>query len=244
MPIPSTSDLFLTPAQVTVWQRACLANKHNNRSGRCSTGFWIGCLWHASSPISICVHPLSPPIFRFVPCKRDYDPESNNHIRNIEPYDGAAMNSIASALWCKWPDLRALLQKTLTFFLKGTYQSTRLDDRVHLDCEIQAWRPLSARKSEQNPTTDIPYSFPQRPWSLLSEAPISSSYVQNRDTLDSVTNIIDSMWLAVTWYKWDLNEAVLTIQGSPPSAVLAAVYGGRHRTVRALGRFELYMATV
>src|ERR1700720_4595158 len=48
---------------------------------------------------------LYPLIFRFVPCKGDFDPDLNEHIRNIELNNGAEIDAIASASWCKRPDM-------------------------------------------------------------------------------------------------------------------------------------------
>ena len=55
---------------------------------------------------------LFPLIFRFVPCKGSFDPEDASHIRDMEEDNGAPPNSIASAVWCKKPDLRSANQQT------------------------------------------------------------------------------------------------------------------------------------
>ena len=43
-------------------------------------------------------------IFRFVPCKGPFDPNSEEHIRNIEKENDLNPNSIISASWCKRPE--------------------------------------------------------------------------------------------------------------------------------------------
>ena len=93
-----------------------------------------------------------PLIFRFVPCKGDFDPESNDHIRDIELDNGAADNAISSASWCKRPDQRSPNQQTANlkvycsspehanFFLKerirvqGEIVNVRKDIRMPIRC--------------------------------------------------------------------------------------------------------------
>jgi hypothetical protein len=53
-------------------------------------------------------------IFRFVPCKGQFDPSNSDHLRSIERENDLAEGSIASASWCKRPEKRSPNQATAT----------------------------------------------------------------------------------------------------------------------------------
>jgi hypothetical protein len=53
-------------------------------------------------------------IFRFVPCKGQFDPSNNDHLQNIEHENDLPDNSIISASWCKHPEKRSPNQATTT----------------------------------------------------------------------------------------------------------------------------------
>jgi hypothetical protein len=99
------------------------------------------------------IRPRSYPlIFRFVPCRGDFDPDLNEHIRNIELDNGADPKAITSASWCKRPDMRSPNQQTANlkvycssaenanFFLKerirvlGEIVNVRKDIRMPVRC--------------------------------------------------------------------------------------------------------------
>ena len=53
-------------------------------------------------------------IFHFVPCNGPFDPNVDEHLRNIENENDLPANSIMAALWCKRPDRRSPSQTTAT----------------------------------------------------------------------------------------------------------------------------------
>ena len=53
-------------------------------------------------------------IFCFVPCNGPFDPNADEHLRNIENDNDLPANSIVAASWCKRPDRRSPSQTTAT----------------------------------------------------------------------------------------------------------------------------------
>ena len=53
-------------------------------------------------------------IFRFVPCRGQFDPSNGTHLRNIERENDLEEGSIVSAAWCKRPEKRSPNQSTAT----------------------------------------------------------------------------------------------------------------------------------
>ena len=53
-------------------------------------------------------------IFRFIPCHGSFNPNNEEHLRNVEKENDLPANSISAASWCKHPDRRSPGQTTAT----------------------------------------------------------------------------------------------------------------------------------